>query len=80
MQSIRSVVLLTALIVAPFVADDALAQITRIDFEVVESPVFDGRNFGEVGQYERVPGSRPWGDRPERSRDIATSSTSNGLS
>ena len=56
MQSIRSVVLLTALIVAPFVADDALAQITRIDFEVVESPGFDGRNFGEVGQYERVRG------------------------
>ena len=35
---------------------DVSAQITRIDLEVVESPAFDGRSFGRVGQYERLRG------------------------
>jgi hypothetical protein len=32
------------------------AQVVRIDMEVVESPAFDGANFGSVGQYERLRG------------------------
>jgi hypothetical protein len=32
----------------------ALAQITRIEVQDVESPALDGRSFGSVGQYERL--------------------------
>jgi hypothetical protein len=32
------------------------AQVTRIDFKVVESPAFGGESFGDVGQYERLRG------------------------
>ena len=35
---------------------DALAQITRIDLQVVESPALEGQSFGRVGQYERLRG------------------------
>ena len=38
------------------VVAEARAQITRIDFHVVESPALDGRSFGEVGKYERLRG------------------------
>jgi len=34
----------------------AVAQVTRIDLEVVESPALDGQRFGEVGAYERLRG------------------------
>ncbi len=45
-----------AMLTLPLVASEAVAQITRIDMEVVESPAFDGQTFGEVGQYERLRG------------------------
>ena len=32
------------------------AQITQFDLEVVESPAFGGRRFGDAGQYERLRG------------------------
>ena len=32
------------------------AQVTRIDFQIVESPAFDGQSFGDIGQYERLRG------------------------
>ena len=32
------------------------AQITRIEFTRVESPTFEGRVFGDVGQYEKLVG------------------------
>ena len=32
----------------------ARAQVTRIEFTRVESPTFDGRVFGNVGQYEKL--------------------------
>ena len=35
---------------------DMHAQVTRIDLEVVESPAFDGQQFGQIGQYERLRG------------------------
>ena len=37
-------------------AADASAQVTRIDFHVVESPAFGGESFGDTGQYERLRG------------------------
>jgi hypothetical protein len=35
---------------------EAVAQITRIDLDVVESPVLDGQSFGAVGSYELLRG------------------------
>ena len=35
---------------------EALAQVTRLDLEIVESPALKGERFGEVGQYERLRG------------------------
>jgi Alpha/beta hydrolase domain len=32
------------------------AGVTRLEITGVESPAFDGRNFGEVGQYEKLTG------------------------
>ena len=34
----------------------AQAQVTRIEFTRVESPTFEGRVFGDVGQYEKLVG------------------------
>ena len=34
----------------------ARAQVTRIEFTRVESPTFEGRVFGDVGQYEKLVG------------------------
>ena len=48
--------LFIAVIVALLPVGNALAQITRFDLEVVESPALGGRHFGEVGQYERLRG------------------------
>lgn len=53
-------------------APHAGAQITRIDFKVVESPALEGRSFGTVGQYERLRGTA-WGEvdpADPRSHDI----------
>ena len=51
--------LFIAVIVALLPVGNALAQITRFDLEVVESPALGGRHFGEVGQYERLRASWP---------------------
>ena len=56
MRITHGVALFAATLVGPLVAVDVAAQITRIDFQVVESPAFDGQNFGDVGQYERLRG------------------------
>jgi hypothetical protein len=45
-----------ALVAAGPLTLEARAQITRIDFDVIESPALDGRSFGSVGQYERIRG------------------------
>jgi len=52
----HGVTLLAAAFIGPVVATDVSAQITRIDFQVVESPAFGGDRFGETGQYERLRG------------------------
>ena len=51
----RRNVAVTALVTL-LLAGDALAQVTRIDLEVVESPALDGLRAGQVGQYERLRG------------------------
>ena len=55
MGTLRGVVMFAA-VSTLLVASEARAQITRIDFDVVESPALDGRSFGEVGKYERLRG------------------------
>ncbi len=56
MRITHGVALFAATFIAPLVAANASAQITRIDFQVVESPAFDGQSFGDIGQYERLRG------------------------
>ena len=56
MQTRFSPALFAATVIALLLAADALAQITRIDLQVVESPALDGQRFGPVGQYERLRG------------------------
>ena len=56
MRITYGVALIAATFIAPLVAANASAQITRIDFQVVESPAFDGQRFGDIGQYERLRG------------------------
>ena len=35
---------------------EALAQVTRLDLEIVESPALKAEQFGQAGQYERLRG------------------------
>ncbi len=56
MRITHGVALFAATFIGPLVTADASAQVTRIDFQVVESPAFDGQSFGDVGQYERLRG------------------------
>lgn len=46
---------------AVFLAASADARVLRIEVAAVESPVFDGLSFGDVGQYEMVYG-RAYGE------------------
>ncbi len=46
MRITYGVALFAATFIVPLVAANASAQITRIDFQVVESPAFDGQRFG----------------------------------
>ena len=48
--------LCTVAVIALAVTADALAQVTRIDLQVVESPALDGQRFGRVGQYKQLRG------------------------
>ncbi len=56
MRSTHGLALVAAAIIGPLVVADAAAQVTRIDFQVVESPAFGGESFGNTGQYERLRG------------------------
>ena len=56
MRIAHGVALVAATFIALFVTADASAQVTRIDFQVVESPAFGGQTFGDIGQYERLRG------------------------
>ena len=56
MRITHAVALFAATFIGPLVTADASAQVTRIDFQVVESPAFDGQSFGDIGQYERLRG------------------------
>ena len=56
MRFTQGVALVVATFIGPIVAADASAQVTRIDFQVVESPAFGGESFGDIGQYERLRG------------------------
>ena len=56
MRITHGVALLAATFIGTLVTADASAQITRIDFQVVESPAFDGQSFGDIGHYERLRG------------------------
>lgn len=47
--------LLAALLLAG-AAGRAPAQVTRVELQVLESPAFEGRSFGQAGQYERLRG------------------------
>ena len=48
--------LVVTTVIGPLVVADASAQVTRIEFQVVESPAFGGESFGSTGQYERLRG------------------------
>ncbi len=37
-------------------ASGAQARIVRIEITRIESPTFEGRSFGDVGQYEKLVG------------------------
>lgn len=52
---------LTLAAAAVLTAPAAEARITRIEITSVESPTFEGREFGSVGQYEKLRG-RAWGE------------------
>ena len=56
MRITHGVALFAATFIGPLVTADVSAQVTRIDFQVVESPAFDGQSFGDIGQYERLRG------------------------
>ena len=56
MRITHGVTLVASTFIGLLAALDATAQVTRIDFQVVESPAFDGQSFGDVGQYERLRG------------------------
>ena len=56
MRITHGLALLAATVIGPLLVADASAQVTRIDFQVVESPAFGGESFGDIGQYERLRG------------------------
>ena len=56
MQTRIGPALFAATVIALLLAVDALAQLTSIDLQVVESPALNGQRFGQVGQYERLRG------------------------
>ncbi len=46
----------SAILVTLLISADTLAQVTRIDLQIVESPALGGESFSRVGQYERLRG------------------------
>jgi Alpha/beta hydrolase domain len=52
----RATVLAVASVALLGGAPAAQARVTQIVIKTVESPTFDGRSFGAVGQYERISG------------------------
>ena len=57
MRSTVTTTLSTAALVVILIPAASLAQVTRIDLQVVESPALDGERFGQVGHYERLRGT-----------------------
>lgn len=57
MKSTVTTTLSTAALVVMLIPAASLAQVTRIDLQVVESPALDGERFGQVGHYERLRGT-----------------------
>lgn len=55
-MQIRSGAICAAFLLLALLPATGAAQITRAEFEVVESPALDGASFGTVGQYERLRG------------------------
>ena len=47
------------------------ARVTRIVIEQIQSPAYEGRAFGAVGQYEILVGAEPGSRRAEGTRRIA---------
>ena len=56
MRSRITQTLSAAALVVLLIPAASLAQVTRIDLQVVESPALDGERFGQVGHYERLRG------------------------
>jgi hypothetical protein len=52
----RRIAPLSTLLALAF-AGSVHAQVVRIELKVAESPAYEGRRFGEVGQYERLRGA-----------------------
>ncbi len=52
-----TVILPGALLFLVVLAGDSLAQVTRTEISVAESPTFGGEHFGDVGAYERLRGT-----------------------
>ena len=72
MQNRRILLLGLTVMLSGAAAPSAVAQITRIDIAVVESPALDGQRFGTVGTYELLRGLA-YGEvdpRDPRHRDI----------
>ena len=57
MRFTHGLTLVAATVIGPLVVADAAAQVTRIDFQVVESPAFDGESFRKHWAVRAPPGS-----------------------
>lgn len=53
----RTLGICVAIATLPVFANGGSAQVTRIEFEVAESPALDGEEYGDVGAYERLRGT-----------------------
>ena len=60
-MSARPGIVVTLAFACLLAAAPALARITRIDLQRIESPTFGGASFGTVGQYEKLAG-RAYGE------------------
>ena len=56
MQTKATQLVLVTAVLALLAPENAPAQITTMELEVVESPALSGQVFGLVGQYERLRG------------------------
>ena len=75
MQLSRAVAILCA-ILAALIPAAAPARITGIAIDRVESPTFDGRSFGSVGQYVKLVGRATGEIDPDHPLTAALSTSS----